>query len=289
MSFQVNVAHVLQFKANVEHLLQQMDSRLMGAITVSHDYKGKGIKFIEQLGAVSATERTTRHADVVPVSVPHDARWFYPRDYDLTEFVDKQDKLRMLFDPTSYYAQSFKYAHNRKIDEVILDAFYGTAFTGENGTTQNLWSASQATQRIASGGLGLTVDKLIQAREILRTAENDESDQMYMAITANEETDLFHEIQVVNTQYNERPVMASGKIASFMGFNFIHSELIRSVGAEHRCPAWVKSGMHLGFLQDVETDVGPRRDKGMTTQVYTCASYGASRTQELKIVEVMCA
>jgi hypothetical protein len=289
MSFQVNVAHVLQFKANVEHLLQQMDSRLTKAITVSHDYKGKGVKFIEQIGAVAATERTTRHADVVPVSVPHAGRWFYPRDYDLTEFVDAQDKLRMLYDPTSYYAQSFKYAHNRKIDEVILDSFFGTAFAGENGTDQLLWTNFQATQRIAAGGLGLTVDKLIQAREILRAAENDDNDPMYMAITANEETDLFHEIQVVNTQYNDRPVMANGKISSFMGFNFIHTELIRSVAAEHRCPAWVKSGMHLGFLKDVETDVGPRRDKGATTQVYTCASYGASRTQELKIVEVMCA
>lgn len=289
MSFQVNVAQVQQYKGVVEHLLQQMPSRLLPCVTSSHEYVGKGIKFIEQIGSVEAQERVTRHADVIPVSVPHDSRWFHPKDYEVAELVDDQDKLRMLYDPTGYYAQSFVAAHKRKIDGVILDAMFANAFTGENGTTSTPFPT--ATQQIVSGGLGLTVDKMIETREKLRAAEVDDDDPMFMALTAKDETSLFHEIQVVNTQWSgqERPVMKSGKLESFLGFNFVHTELIRLAGAERRVPAWVKSGMHIGFLKDVATDVGPRRDKGLTTQVYTCASYGASRTQELKVVEILCA
>jgi hypothetical protein len=289
MSYNVPVHHVQQYKANVEHLLQQMDTRLLSACTSSHDYQGKGIKFIEQIGVAKVQKRTQRHADVKPVNLPGDARWFFPDDYELPELVDDQDKLRMLFDPTSYYAQSFKMAHLRGIDEAILDAFFAIAFTGENGTTQTAFPT--ATQQIAAGGFGVTVVKMLQAREILRAAENDENDPMFMAITAKDETSLFNEIEIVNTQWagQERPVLKSGKLESFLGFNFIHTELIRLSGAERRIPCWVKSGMHVGFLKDVTTDVGPRRDKGATMQVYTCASYGASRTQEKKIVEMLAA
>ncbi len=287
MSFQVNVAQVQQYKDVVEHLLQQMDSRFRPAVTVRSDYRGKGIKFIEQIGAVTATKRTTRHADVVPVSAPHDARWFFPEDYDVTEFVDDQDKLRMLFDPTSYYAESFRMAHSRKIDDVIIEAFFGTSQTGENGTTATAFPT--ATQQIAAGGTGMTVAKLRTARQKLRAAEVPEDEMLYCALTAEEENDLLGEIQVISLDYNDRPVLVDGRVRSFMGFNFIHSERLLLSGAERRCPAWAKSGMHLGLLKDVAVDIGPRRDKGLTVQVYACASYGASRTQELKVVEILCA
>jgi hypothetical protein len=290
MSQSVPVHHVQQHKANVEHLLQQMPTRLRGAVTSKGDYRGKLIQFIDQIGAVAVKKRTDRHADVVPVNTPADRRWFVPDDYEVAELVDDQDKLRMLFDPTGHYAESFRFAHNRKIDEVILDAMFGAALTGENGTTSTAFDT--ANQQIAAGGSGLTVGKLITAREILRRNEVDDNDPMFCALRASEETDLLNEIEVVNTQWAgmERPVMKSGKLESFLGFTFLHTELIRVDGsANGRIPAWVKSGMHLGLLKDVTVDVGPRRDKGATIQVYTCATYGASRTNEKKVVEILCA
>lgn len=293
MSFNVTVAQVQQYKAIVEQLLQQNDSRLLGAVDVKMDYYGKASKFIEQIGAVKAKKRTTRHGDVTPVNTPHDARWLFPDDFELAEYVDDQDKLRMLIDPTGYYAQNFKSSMNREKDLAVINAFFGTAQTGENGTTPVVWAtfvAANPLHQVAAGGTGLTVAKLRAARKALRTQENDDDDPMFCCLTAEEEDDLLNEIQVVSLDYNERPVLVDGKVSKFMGFNFLHSEqLLLDGSSNRRVPAWCKSGMHFGGWSDVYTSVDKIATKGKTIQVYTCATFAASRTQEKKVVEILCA
>ena len=62
-------------------------------------YTGKAAKAVEQIGAVTAQARTSRHADTPLISTPHDARWVSPRTTSgLTRWIDQ---LRMLIDPTS--------------------------------------------------------------------------------------------------------------------------------------------------------------------------------------------
>ncbi len=296
MSFNVTTAHVQQYKDNVEFLLQQKDSRLQQAVSVRSDYVGKNVKFIEQLGQVAMQKKTTRHGDVSPVNTPHDARWVAPDDYELAEYVDDQDKLRMLIDPTSYYAQNFKFSANRAKDDAIINAFFGTAQTGENGTTSVAWAtfvSANPGHQIAAGTSGLTIAKLRAARKALRAAENDEDDPMFCLVTAEEEDDLLNEIQVVSADYNwgpdGAPVLRDGKVQKMLGFNFIHSERLTLSGANRRVPAWCKSGMHLAVWADVYTSVDRIPTKGKTMQVYTCATFNAARTQEKKVVEILAA
>lgn len=292
MSFQVTVATVQTYKANAEQLLQQMDSRLMGAVDVRSDYVGKAAKIVEQVGQVAMKKRTVRHGDVVPSNTPHDARWIHPEDYDIADYVDDQDKLRMLIDPTGLYAQNFKSAAMRQLDDLILNAHFATSYTGENGTTGITWAAfiaANPTHSIAAGGTGLTVAKLIDARTAFRKAEVPDDEPLFMALTAEEEKDLLLEIQVVNTDYNDRAVLVDGKVKSFMGFNFLHSERVLLSGTDRRIPAWAKSGIHCGIWSDVYTSVDKIATKGKTWQIYTCLTANATRTQEKKVVEVLCA
>ena len=44
--------------------------------------KGKAAKVVEQIGAVNAIKRTSRHADTPLISTPHAARWTFPVDYE---------------------------------------------------------------------------------------------------------------------------------------------------------------------------------------------------------------
>jgi hypothetical protein len=292
MSFQVTVATVQTYKANVEQLLQQMDTRLLGAVDTHSGYVGKAAKIVEQVGQVAMRKRTVRHGDVVPVNTPHDARWIHPEDYDIADYVDDQDKLRMLIDPTGIYSQNFKSAAMRQLDDLIINAHFGTSFTGENGTTGITWAAFIAANplhSIAAGGTGLTVAKLRAARKAFRAAEVPDEEPLFMALTAEEEDDLLNEIQIVNTDYNERAVLAEGKVKSFLGFNFLHSERLLLSGADRRVPAWAKSGIHCGMWQDVYTTVDRLPSKGKTWQVYSCLTANATRTQEKKVVEVICA
>ena len=40
---------------------------------------------------------------------------------------------------------------------------------------------------------------------------------------------------------------------------------------------------------DINVDIGPRRDKRNSTQVYSSASFGATRMEEGKVLEIKCA
>jgi hypothetical protein len=74
-----------------------------------------------------------------------------------------------------------------------------------------------------------------------------------------------------------------------MGFNFIHTELLEVDGSsDRRCPFWAKSGMHLGVWNEINTKISERDDKGYATQVYLKGTFGATRIEEGKVVEVLC-
>ena len=287
MSFQVSTAFVQQYTTNVSLLLQQRGSKLRDAVTVG-SYTGKAAKAVEQIGAVTAQARTSRHADTPLISTPHDARWVFPSDYEWADMVDDQDKLRMLIDPTSPYAVNGAYALGRAMDDLIITAALGTAMTGENGSTST--SFATATQQIAVGGTGLTIAKLRQARRILMGNEVDVAmDPLYIAVTATQLDELLGTTEVTSSDYNTVKTLVSGDIDTFLGFKFIQCERLGTDGSgDRRCIAWAKSGLHLGMWNDITTKISERADKSYATQVYVKGTFGATRTEEKKVVEIIC-
>ena len=287
MGFQVTTAFVQQYSSNVSLLLQQRGSKLRDCVTVG-SYTGKAAKVVEQIGAVTAQARTSRHADTPLISTPHDARWVFPTDYEWADMIDDQDKLRMLIDPTSPYAMNGAYALGRAMDDLIISAALGTSMTGENGSTSTAFAT--ATQQIAVGGTGMTVAKLRQARRILLTNEVDvESDPLYIAVTAVQMDNLLGTTEVTSSDYNSVKALVQGNVDTFLGFNFIQCERLGVDGSgDRRCIAWAKSGMHLGMWNDINTKISERADKSYATQVYVKGTFGATRTEEKKVVEIIC-
>lgn len=287
MSFQVSTAFVQQYTTNVGLLLQQRGSKLRDAVTVG-SYTGKAAKAVEQIGAVTAQARTSRHADTPLISTPHDARWVFPTDYEWADMIDDQDKLRMLIDPTSPYAVNGAYALGRAMDDLIITAALGTAMTGENGSTSTAFAT--ATQQIAVGATGLTVAKLRQARRILMANEVDVAmDPLYIAVTAQQMDNLLGTTEVTSSDYNTVKTLVSGDVDTFLGFKFIQVERLGLDGSgDRRCIAWAKSGLHLGLWNDITTKISERADKSYATQVYVKGTFGATRTEEKKVVEIIC-
>ena len=287
MSFQVTTAFVQQYSTNVQLLLQQRGSRLRDCVTVG-SYTGKAAKVVEQIGAVTAQAKTSRHADTPLISTPHDARWCHPSDFEWADMIDDQDKLRMLIDPTSPYAMNGAYALGRAMDSLIITAALGTALTGENGSTSTAFDT--ANQQIAVGATGLTVAKLRSAKKILMTNEVDvENDPLYIAVTATQLDELLGTTEVTSADYNTVKALVQGTVDTFMGFKFIHTELLGLDGSgDRRCIAWAKSGLHLGMWNDINTKISERADKSYATQVYVKGTFGATRVEEGKVVEIIC-
>lgn len=290
MSNQIPTHFVQQYTSNLQMLLQQKGSRLRDAV-MTQSHIGEKAVAVDQLGPVTARQVTGRYQPLVPDDTPTDRRWVSPGDYDWNDLVDNFDKLRLLVDPTSSYVTQGTYAIGRAIDAEIVRALLGTALTGKTGTTATTLPAGQiVSTNVGGANTGLNKDKLVEARRLLMAAEVDiDNDPLFVAITAAQHADLLKETQVVNTDYVSRPVLEDGRIRSYLGFNFVHIEALPKAGAVRSIPVWAKSGMHLGLWKDIQGRVDQRFDlSSIPWQVYVCATFGATRLEEKKVVQINC-
>ena len=279
MSSQITTAFVQQYSANVQLLSQQKGSLLRDKVRVE-SVVGKNA-FFDQVGSVTAVQKTSRHSDTPQIDTPHARRRVSLSDYEFADLIDNQDKVRMLIDPTSTYAQAAAYAIGRAMDDVIISAALGTAFTGETGST----STSNANT-IAHGSAGLTIAKLRTAKQTLDLNSVDPSIPRYIIVGPKQITDLLGTTEVTSSDFNTVKALANGEINSFLGFNFIVSNRLSLSGTTRSCIAYAQDGIALAVGKDVTARIDERSDKSYATQVYYCATFGATRMEEDKVVEV---
>ena len=276
---------VIDYKSTVEHLLQQRGSKFRSTV-MEDSYNGKSGAAVNQIGAVNAQLKTTRHSDTPLIETPHDKRWVYPSDYEWADLIDDQDKLRIIADPTSPYAINGAMALGRAMDDVIIAAATGTAKTGEDGTVSTAFPAGQTAGTTAGG---LTIAKLREAMQLLIAAEVDvDNEELYCAIGAQQHDDLLGQTQAVSLDFTTKPVLVDGRIRSFMGFNFLDSQRLALSGTDRTAVCWAKSGLHLGLWNDINARITERDDKSYSTQVYLKATFGATRVEEKKVVAITC-
>lgn len=283
MSSQITTAFVEQYKSNVLDLVQQKGSRLRMAVMVDGDINGKR-KFTEQVGTTEAIKRTTRHGDSPLVNTPHLRRALTLSDYEWGDLIDDSDKIRLLISPDSAYARNAAWAMGRAMDDEIIAASLGTAFTGVDGTTG---VALPAGQKIAAAATGLTIDKLRSTKELLDSNEVAPDEEKFISCSAKQITDLLGSTEVTSSDFNSVKALVQGDVDTFMGFKFIRSERLTTDGnGDRQCIAWAKSGIELGIGADVKTFVAPRADKSFSDYVYLSMSIGATRLEEEKVVEI---
>jgi len=292
MSSQVDTAYVYQYRNNVSMLVQQKGSRLRPFVRV--EPQNSEFEFYDRIGATDAVEITGRHQDTPLVSTPHDRRCVYLRDYDWADLIDRQDKLRMLIDPTSAYAMNAVFAMGRKMDDAIIGAAFDTAYSGKTGQITVPFPAGNqvAVNYVESGSAAngnLTIGKIRRAKEILDAYDNDPDEARIMTCTANSLHSLLRNIEITSQDYNVVKALVEGKVDTFMGFKFVRTELLGLDGSsDRRCIAWAKSGLHLGIWNDITTKISERADKSYATQVYVKGTFGATRVEEGKVIKVWC-
>ena len=289
----ITVANVQQYKANVEMLLQQLESRFRSKI-MTGSHVGKAASIVEQFGEATAQLKTGRHSDTPLLDLSQDKRWVFPQDYEWASLIDNQDKLRMVIDPVSPYATAGAAAMNRAMDDVFLTAIFGTNFTGENGTTSEGFGTLGSGDNDVGVNVGgtasaLNVAKLQSAVRILNLRNKGElGEAISGAISSYEHDSLLKEIQVVNKDYGESAVLVDGRVKRFMGVDFTLTERLAITSGDRLIPIWVKSGMYMGLWNDINAQVTVRADKSYATQVYLAMTLGATRTQLGKQIRVSC-
>lgn len=283
MSTQINTAFVNQFSANVTMLSQQMGSLLRGTVDTETVTGEKA--FFDQVGSAAAAVRTTRHADTPMMETPHSRRMVTLQDFEYADLIDDQDKIRMLSDPTSVYAKAAAAGIGRAMDDVIITAFNASASTGKSGSTSTAFPAGNI---VAHGSAGLTVAKLISAKKILDQNSVDPSINRYIVVSPEQIEDLLNTTSVTSSDFNTVKALATGTVDSFVGFKFIVSNRLKDDGTSRQCYAWAEDGMKLAIGKEPSAQITQRADKSYATQVYYCASFGATRMEEAKVVQVLC-
>ena len=285
MSTQITTAFVSQFSSNIQMLSQQMGSLLRNAVDVETVTGEKA--FFDQVGSAAAVLRTSRHADTPLIETPHSRRMVTMSDYEYADLIDDQDKVRLLVDPTSTYSRAAAAAMGRAMDDTIIAAALGTALTGKDGGTSTAFAT--ATNQIAAGATGLTLAKLISAKEILDSGDVDPSIPRYIVVSPKQITNLLNSTTVTSSDFNTVKALAMGEINSFVGFNFIVSNRLGVDGsAARRVIAFAGDGIKLAIGREPVARIDERADKSYATQIYYAMTLGSTRMEEKKVVEVLC-
>lgn len=284
-----------QFSTNLELLLQQKGSKLRMHVREGA-HVGKQASPINQIGAVQMRAPAGRFSPKNRTDADFVRRWVFPIDKELDQYIDSFDELKTIVDPKSQYVEDAANAVGRAYDDIIISAATGTAQLGTDGAAFTSETFDTTNFRVAdnfkaSAACGLTVAKLIETKRILRKYHNDlDSDPLVLVIGSQQEADLLSQVEVVSTEFNDRPVLVDGQVKKFLGFNVVVMERLPIYTTTTRgVLAWVKSGMYLGLWQDMMNRISIRNDLSSEPwDLSTKVSFGATRTQPGKIIQIAC-
>lgn len=310
MSFQITEAFVQEFHSNVMHLSQQKGSKFQDK--VRRETQGGESDFFDRIGAVDAQKKVGRHSDTTYMNTPHSRRKVTTSPYFYADLVDKEDKVRVLNSPESEYLIAALYALGRAKDDEIIAAALGTAWGGDKGQTAIPLPDSQklvSFDGTTTTGCGLNVETLIRAAFTFDANNVDPEMKKYFAINSYAKMSLLGQTQVTSRDYNTVKALVEGQINTFMGFEFVASErLPRSSSnvtydvtngaygsgtgtvnaAKSRLGfAWAEGGLLMSTAEEVTTSIDVLETKHFSTQVYARMNIGATRMEEVKVLEVI--
>ena len=293
MSVQITTAMVEQYKSNVYHLTQQKTSKLRRACRIE-SVNGKNA-FYEQIGSTAARVRTSRHADTPRMDTPHARRRVSLQSYDWADLIDQEDRVRMLIDPASPYAEAAAMAMGRAMDELIVAAADGTAYTGVDGSTSTSYDANMTVDvtvrwpGVSSDDCGLNVAKILEAAELLGQNDVDPDEEKFLVVNSRQINSLLKDTKISSADFNAVKPLVSGQVSMFGGFTVIPCNRIGTdSNGDDKCLFWAKGGMLLGIGKDITTRVTERADKNYSTQVFASMDIGATRMEEVRVGYIEC-
>ena len=308
MSFQVTESFVKQFNANIFHLSQQRGSRFQPFVRLESQ-RGKS-QFFDRLGSVVAQKKTSRHSDTPQIDTPHSRRRVTLVDFEHADLIDDADKIRMLIDPASDYAQAFMWAFGRAKDDEIIVAADGDAFGGEEGGTTVVHPNTQKIASVSAGvGANLNVQALRLAKVLFDEADVDDSIRRYFAFASSQQDSLLAETEVTSADFNTVRALVSGEVNQFVGFTYIRTQRLNlqsgallfdsgtgrfggdagvDADTNRKCLAWAQDGLLLATGMDIMTRIAERPDKSHSTQVFAQMGIGSTRLEEEKVVVINC-
>lgn len=306
----ITEAMVKSYTSNVIHLAQQKGSRLRGKGIRIENQKAER-SYYDRLSAGELNELVGRNQDTQFVDPDYSRRAVDMRPYARALLVDKADKIRVIHEPTSEYAQINMMAAGRKMDDILIAAALGDAYGDKEGNTPIPLPIEQklaAFDGTTTTGVSLNIETLIRLRGKFWENESDD-EKIYLVVTGRQIEDLLNDEKLTNADYAAVKALVRGEINDFMGFEFIRSQRLPRAAAattytatnglvgagggtlaqatSRRCFAYQGSAILLAIGEDNFTRITEESTKNFSHQVYFRMDMGATRLEEERVVELL--
>jgi len=301
------------YTAGYEHVLQERKPQFQGLLREER-IEGENESY-DFLGTIELDAKTTRFEDIPIEDITHNRRWISPTWFRKGLFVDKEDDIAMHTDPTSEYIKALAKGEIRKQNVTVANAFFANVSGGKNpgdDTYVFTESAYVTSTRLTTGGRvivhdvqndftaggvssGLTIEKLILARQALAELENDPDEMFNIAVSPKQLSDLLREAETQSIDTNIIRALVAGTITEYMGFRFIQTNRI-AIGSSndvdsdtnvYKCPVWSKEGMlfakHNSPIFNVDWLPRPQ-----IWQISARVGMAAIRMDEDKVLQIEC-
>jgi hypothetical protein len=304
-------ARTIEFEKAVEFELNERPGKLR---PMAQQYTSQASKkqITDRFSDMEAEEIEGRNTDTNNTDTSIERRWIHkPKSASVAPMLDRDDKLSTEVNIGAALPIGVAKAIRRYQDNKWLEGFYGTAFTGEEGTVQTAFKSANVIAadfgETSTDYVGLTLAKMKKFIKLANQQFVDlEDEQLNLIITAEEVEDLLGINEYISRDYNPlsqkqmsksaEQALQDGKPTPFLGIMFWPCELtnpkaykranalgLTTNGSGHRrLPGWVNSGMAFCTWEDMTTEHDIRADKNHSEQfaAYTCGR--ASRVHEDK-------
>lgn len=350
----IDDAFVQSFKDGVRFTAQQKGSKLRPYVmTEDQASELQGYDQVKKTYMVSKqqfdlTPPNTvqgRHGISPIIATAHRKRNVQLGNWILGDAIDDQDKVLTLNDFENAYVKNFGYASGRQMDYCLINGnlseldgsagvggIFGTnrlGITGDLSLTWDQWIAgtgaagtdgdvAHPAHRIAHGGVGMTLEKWIQAKTTLDGADlvEDEGGRC-IVMTELQLQELLSDPQLTSSDYSTVKALVAGEINTYLGMEVLIISSNARARADtsildadnvvdltnvkpliphvlggtnyHRCFAFCKNYLLLTLGIDDEANIAKRADLNFTWYAHLASTFGSTRMEEAAFVEIQTA
>ncbi len=276
--------------------LQQKTSRFRDKVKWAAPVKADGAQIVDHILPFEAEIGDSDYADTKWTHPQFMPRWAFPTQVTVAVPISTTDRLSMLSDPSNDLTQSILAAQNRALDgKIIVPAFFRDVTGGKDKDKTLTFDPAQVIDQDVGGvDSGINRDKIDACIESFETNEVDLDEEMvWSAITPRQHRLLRNLAEVKNRDFEKLGgVIKDGRVTQFLGMHTFVSNRLNKVmigGTPFvEMPVWVPSGMAVQPWMHPNVRISERPDKNYVTQLWCQARYGAIRTDEGRVLKVLC-
>ncbi len=294
----------------------QQKMALLESAVMHESVAGTESKSFDMIDKIEMQRKEGTNPETPRNDISTQRRWLFHDPFQSAVQLDEDDDLEMKLDRTGPITREFRYARNRKVDDIILSAFEMQVQSGRRNNSGTLTWAGQSGDikyTDTSGGrtiphdcsegncsasaTGLTVEKVQLVNEYFAKMECDPEIPIFGLISPRQWTNLEGEEQYVNVDYNTDKPLATGiMLKHWMNINWIRSNKIVK-GSQNdvdgdtdvfECWFWAKDGIILGVADSFSVKLESRADLSGAQQIRVHMNMGSMRHNEDKVIKMEC-